>query len=111
MKRGDLVTIAISADYGKPRPALVVQADAFSDLTSVTLLRLTSTLHDAPLVRVTVQPSTENSLRVVSQVMIDRAISVPRDKVGRSFGRLDNETMRTISHALAVSLGLAEAVH
>lgn len=111
MKRGDLVTIAISADYGKPRPALVVQADAFSDLTSVTLLRLTSTLHDAPLVRVTVQPSTENSLRVVSQVMIDRAISVPRDKVGRSFGRLDNETMRTISHALAVFLGLAEAVH
>ena len=30
MKRGDLVTIALQGDYGKPRPALVVQSDLFS---------------------------------------------------------------------------------
>ena len=110
MRRGDLVTIAVSGDYGKPRPALVVQADAFSDLASVTVLRLTSTLHDAPLVRITVRPSEENSLREVSQVMIDRAISVPRDKIGRSFGKLDATTMRAVSNALATLLCLAAGV-
>jgi mRNA interferase MazF len=111
VRRGDLVTIAVSGDYGKPRPAVVIQADAFSDLTSVTVLRLTSTLHDAPLVRITLRPSAGNSLREVSQVMIDRAISVPRDKVGRSFGKLDEATMETVSQALAIFLGLAGVVH
>jgi mRNA interferase MazF len=111
VRRGDLVTIAVSGDYGKPRPALVIQADAFSDLASVTVLRLTSTLHEAPLVRITVRPSAENRLREVSQVMIDRAISAPRDKVGRSFGKLDDATMRAVSHALANFLGLAGAAH
>ena len=106
MKRGDLVTIAVSGDYGKPRPAVVVQADAFSGLSSVTVLRLTGTLQDTPLVRVTVQPSSENGLRVVSQVMIDRAISVPRDKTGAAFGMLDAQTMRSVDRALAAFLRL-----
>ena len=56
MKRGDLVTIAVSGEYGKPRPALIVQADAFDLHPSVTLLPLTSEMHDAPLFRVTIQP-------------------------------------------------------
>ena len=55
MKRGDLVTVAVSGDYGKPRPALVVQADAFDLHPSVIVLPLTSELHDAPLFRVTVE--------------------------------------------------------
>jgi mRNA interferase MazF len=111
VKRGDLVTIAVSGDYGKPRPALVIQADAFSDLTSITVLRLTSTFHDAPLVRITVRPTVENSLRVASQIMIDRAISVPRHRIGPTFGKLDDATMRTVNGAVAVFLGLAEATH
>ena len=106
MKRGDLVTIAVSGDYGKPRPAVVIQADAFSDLGSVTVLRLTGTLHDMPLIRVTIQPSLENGLRVASQVMIDRAISVPRDKTGAAFGMVDAQTMRAVDLALAAFLGL-----
>lgn len=40
MLRGDLVTVALSGDYGKPRPALVIQADAFAGHPSVTLLLL-----------------------------------------------------------------------
>jgi len=108
VKRGDLVTIAVAGDHGKPRPALVVQADAFNDLGSVRVLRLTSTLHDAPLVRLTVRPSAENRLRAMSRVMVDRAISVPRDKVGPSFGTPDDATLQAVSRALAVFLGLAQ---
>jgi len=54
VRRGDLVTIAVADDYGKPRPALVIQSDAFRALGSVTVLRLTSELHDWPTFRVTV---------------------------------------------------------
>lgn len=106
MKRGDLVTIAVAGDYGKPRPALVVQADAFEALSSVTVLRLTSELHDWPTFRVSVQPSSGNGLRRPFQVMIDRAIALPREKIGAVFGCLDGATMVAVNRALSAFLDL-----
>ncbi len=106
MKRGDLVTIAVSGDYGKPRPALVVQDNAFDALPSVTVLRLTSELHDWPAFRVTIAPSPENRLRAPSQVMIDKAVTVPKEKVGKTFGRLEEATMLAVSRALVAFFGL-----
>ena len=70
MRRGDLVTIAFSGAsgaYGKPRPALIVQADAFDLLPSVTVLPLTSELHDVPLLGVAVEPGEDTRLRRRSQ--------------------------------------------
>jgi mRNA interferase MazF len=109
VKRGDLVTIAVSGDYGKPRPALVVQANAFDTLASVTVLRLTSELHDWPTFRVTIAPTPENKLRVSSQVMIDKAVTVPREKIGKTFGRLDETAMLAVSRALVAFFGLEGA--
>jgi mRNA interferase MazF len=106
VRRGDLVTIAAGGDYGKPRPAVVVQSNLFSQLSSVMVLRLTSELHDEPAFRVDVVPTPENSLRRPSQVMIDRAITLPRDKIGPVFGCLDETTMAAISRALAVFLDI-----
>lgn len=88
MMRGDLVTVAMQGDFGKPRPALVVQANQFSEHSSVTVLPVTSTLVAAPLLRVTVQPSAENGLLKPSQVMVDKAMTVKLDKVGLTFGRI-----------------------
>jgi mRNA interferase MazF len=110
VKRGDLVTIAVGGDYGKPRPALVIQANAFADLTSVTVLRLTSDLGQEGLVRLTVRPTAENGLRVASQIMIDKAVSVPREKVGATIGQIDEKTMWSVSRSLVGFLGLDEAV-
>ena|ERR1700692_958988 len=105
-RRGELVTIAISGDYGKPRPALVIQSDAFVDLPSVTVLRITSELHDWPLLRVTVAPNAENGLRKLSQIMIDKAATVPRAKIGPSIGRLEEVSLRSVERALLAFLGL-----
>ena len=55
MRRGDLVTVALRGDAGKPRPALVIQADHFAELSTVVVVPLTSTLLDLPLVRVTIR--------------------------------------------------------
>lgn len=107
IKRGDIVTVAVSGDYGKPRPALVVQANAFHVLDSVTVLRLSSDLRDWPLFRVTVEPGPSNGLRKLSQVMIDKAATVPRVKIGQRIGRADAATMRAVDTALAGFLGLA----
>ena len=46
MKRGDLVTIALQGDYGKPMPALIVQPDLFDEHPSVTVLPVTGELRD-----------------------------------------------------------------
>jgi mRNA interferase MazF len=106
ISRGDLVTIAIAGDYGKPRPALVVQDDAFGALDSVTVLQLTSDLRDLRLVRINIEPTRENGLLRRSQIQIDKAVSVSRHRIGRRIGRVDEATMRRVDRALMRFLGL-----
>lgn len=106
--RGDFVTIAMQGDFGKPRPALVIQADQFSGHSSVTVLPITSTLLDAPLLRITVLPDAENGLSKPSQVMVDKAMTVKREKVGAAFGTIDANAMISIERCLAVFLGIAK---
>lgn len=107
MRRGDLVTVALPGDVGKPRPALVIQSDLFDAHPSVTLLPVTSELRVAPLFRIAVNPSESNGLKKASQVMVDKPQSIARAKVGTVFGRLDDETLLAVNRALAVFLGLA----
>lgn len=107
MRRGDLVTIAMQGDFGKPRPALVIQSDQFDAHATVTVLLVSSTLIDAPLFRLTVDPTPENGLRSRSQVMADKAMTVRRDKVGGVIGRLDDDVMIAVNRALLLWIGLA----
>ena len=107
MRRGDVVTIAAPGDYGKPRPALVIQSDLFEELPSVTLCLVTSELRDAPIFRITVDPSPDNGLRRVSQVQVDKVLTVARERVGATIGRLDDATMLKVNRSLAVFIGIA----
>lgn len=106
--RGDLVTVAVQGDFGKPRPALVIQADAFSGLNSITVLPITSTLVDAPLLRITLEPTDENGLQHPSQVMIDKILTVKNDKIGPKIGSLNPDLLVEIERCLAVFLGVAK---
>jgi mRNA interferase MazF len=107
VKRGDLVTISLSGDYGKPRPALVIQSDLFDAHPSVTVLPVTSELREAPLFRVRVEPTADNGLRRSSEVMIDKAHTIAREKIGKTIGQLDGESMLAVNRGLAVFLGFA----
>lgn len=107
MRRGDLVTVALPGDFGKPRPALVVQSDLFSGHATVTALPVTSTPAEAPLFRLPVHPSPHNGLRERSFVMVDKAMSIRTEKLGASFGRLDRRDMTRVNRALALFLGIA----
>lgn len=108
MIRGEFVTIVMQGDFGKPRPALVLQADQFNEHTTITVLPVTSTLAAAPLLRVTVQPAVGNGLQKPSQVMVDKTMTVKRDKIGASFGHIDVDTMIEVERCLAVFLGIAK---
>lgn len=108
MRRGELVTVALPSDLGKPRPALVVQADLFNEThASVTLLPVTSTIIDAPLFRITLEPSAANGLKKPSQIMVDKIISIRADRIGKTIGRVSEDTMIGVGRALAVWLGVA----
>ena len=100
IRRGDLVTVALSGDYGRPRPALVVQSDAFAGVPSLTVLRITSDLNDWPLFRITVEPSSGNGLKSISQIMVDKIATLPRKKVGQRIGMLDASVLRRVDDAL-----------
>ncbi|HLZ78470.1 MAG TPA: type II toxin-antitoxin system PemK/MazF family toxin, partial [Sphingomonas sp.] len=63
MRRGDIVTIALPGDFGKPRPALVIQSDQFDQTGTCTVLLISGTLVDAPLIRTTVEPTPANGLK------------------------------------------------
>src|ERR1700681_2514461 len=109
MRRGDLVTVAATGDYGKPRPAVVVQTDAFpQNHASVVVCQLTSDLVDAPDFRVTIEPRPENGLRLKSQVMADKSVTIRRERIGQKIERLDNQDMARLGAALAFVLGLAD---
>ncbi|MFS2013622.1 type II toxin-antitoxin system PemK/MazF family toxin [Azospirillum sp. CT11-132] len=107
MRRGDLVTVALQSDYGKPRPALVIQSALFDGHPSVTILPITSALVDAPLFRLSVDPTPGNGLRKRSQVMIDKVQTIARDKIGEAFGRLEDESMLAVNRAFLLWIGLA----
>lgn len=107
MKRGDIVKVSLPGDYGKPRPALVIQSDFFSVHPSVTVLPITSELRDTPLFRFSIEPNEENGLNKSSQVMVDKAYTVPREKLSESFGKLSDEKMIAITKSLALFLGFA----
>jgi mRNA interferase MazF len=109
MRRGDVVSVAATGDYGKPRPAVIVQTDALPEShASVVVCQLTSELADAPDFRVTIDPKPENGLRLISQVMADKPVTIRRERIGRKIGRLGNQDMARLNAALAFVLGLAD---
>ena len=107
MRRGDFVTVAAPGDYGRPRPALVVQSDLFDELPSVTLCLVTSTLRNTPIFRITVDPSAENGLQRISQIQVDKVMTVARERVGAVIGRIDDATLLKLNRSLAVFIGIA----
>lgn len=108
MKRGDLVTVAVAGDYGKPRPAVVVTNDSLLDdgHEAVVLCQLTSTINDLADFRVAIEPSAENGLKLRSDIMADKPVAVARRRIGPVIGRLSGDDLQRLNAALAFALGL-----
>lgn len=108
MKRGELITVAMQGEFGKPRPALILQSDVFSDIhETITVALLSSKLIQAPIFRLNVVPESHNGLVKECQIQIDKIMSVRKEKIGAVIGRLDETSMVRVNRALALWLGLA----
>ena len=107
VKRGDIVTAAAPGDYGKPRPAVVVQSDALNDiLHGIVICPLTTDTVEAPLLRVSVEPTASNGLRETSHVMVDKVMAVSRHRLRDHVGTLEPHLMRRVEEGLSALLGL-----
>jgi mRNA interferase MazF len=109
MRRGDVVTVTAAGDYGKPRPAVIVQTDALpAEHASVVVCQMTSDGDDAPDFRVFVAPSARNGLRTRSHIMADKPVAIRRARIGRRIGHLDDHDIARPNVALAFVMGLAD---
>jgi mRNA interferase MazF len=109
MKRGDIVTVAVQGDYGKPCPAVVIESDRLSPADSVLVCLITSTLHeDTPFRRHPIDASSSTGLRTPAHVMVDKILAVRRTKCGPRIGELDPAAMLAVSRKLALVTGIAD---
>jgi mRNA interferase MazF len=108
LRRGAVVTVASpGVNSGKPRPAVVVQANRWLEgHPRVTLCPLTSTLLEAPLLRLMVAPSDRNGLRKPSQLMVDKLFTVPIRAIGSLEGDLEPSLLAELDLALRGWLNL-----
>jgi len=108
MKRGDIVMVAAPGDYGKPRPAVVIQDDALTEMgsRSIALCLMSSAPLAAPLFRIAIEPTKENGLTKASQIMVEKLFTVPREKIERTIGRLSDEQLIQLNRTLAFVIGL-----
>jgi mRNA interferase MazF len=108
MRRGDLIVVAAPGDYGKPRPAVVIQSDALEATGSLLVCLLTTTQRPAPFYRLPLEATPENGLRDPSDVMVDKIFALPRGKCGAPIGRLTRAQILALNHILSLVVGLAD---
>lgn len=100
LKRGSLYFVKPPGFVGKVRPAVVVQADKYnSDPPSITVCLLTSHLVESKL-RVQIEPDSENGLDKPSQVMIDKVMTLPLDRLENRIGSVSRAQLEAISASL-----------
>ena len=110
MKRGEIWTVAGGGAYtGKPRPCVIVQDDVFDATQSITVCAFTSDPTEAPIFRILIEPDERNGLSGPSSLMVDKITTVPKDRIGKRIGQLDERDVVRLNQAMIVFLGLARS--
>jgi len=107
MKRGDIILCNLSGDYGKTRPAIIIQSDLFNPThSSIIICPVTSSLVDAPLFRLEINPSKKNGLLKPSQIMVDKMMVIKKDKICKKIGTLSLQEQQHLENAMRIWLSL-----
>lgn len=106
LKRGDIVIVAPPGEFGKPRPALIVQGDLALPSATITYLLITSALEREPSIRIPIEPTSQNGLLKSSEIMVDIVQTSTRSRFREVVGHIDAATLRVVDNALLVFLGL-----
>ena len=106
MRRGEIWTAAGGVYANKPRPVLIIQDDHFAATDSVTVIPMTTTAVDAPLLRIPIEPTPANGLEQPSQLMIDKVTTTRRSSVQKCLGSLAAADLVRVERSLLVFLGM-----
>jgi mRNA interferase MazF len=105
--RGDVVICVFPKEYGKPRPAVVVQSDLFNTThASIVTCPVSSETTGLDLFRIPIQPSESNGLRKPSEVMVDKLAAIDVRRVRNMVGQLSATEMKLVDQALRLWLDL-----
>ena len=106
MRHGEIWTVAGGGDFaGKPRPAVIVQADPFESLPSATVCMFTTNPIEA-VVRVAIEPTSTNGLELTSYLMESNTSSVWKSRLVVQIGRLSDDDLQRLNQSLLVFLGV-----
>jgi mRNA interferase MazF len=109
LKRGEIWTGADDAQYaGKPRPVVIIEDDHFEALESVTICAFTSDPTELAAFRVLIEPSKLNGLQFPSRIMVDKIVTMRKNRLGYRIGRLERKDVARLDQAIATFLGLAD---
>ena len=107
IKRGDIVICNLKGDYGKTRPAVVVQSDLFNPThASIVVCPITSSLIDSPLFRLEIFESKRNGLLEKSQIMVDKIIAIKRDKICKKIGVISHKEQDNLDSSIKLWLSI-----
>jgi mRNA interferase MazF len=97
----------LQGELGKPRPAVIVQADELDASSSTIVCPMSSYIDAANRMRPIIAPSIENGLLVRTQIMTDKLNTLRYDRIKRIIGTLDSDGRERLNSALLLVLGLA----
>lgn len=100
----------MQGDYGKPRPALVIQSDLLPDTDSVLICLITSKLRETLAHRLDLPANNQTGLREPSQIMTDKIMACPRTRCGLKIGQADKGTLQALAHLLMFVTGITEQI-
>jgi mRNA interferase MazF len=106
VRRGEIWTQAGGPGYaGKPRPVLVIQSDLMIGTDSVIVALFTTHEAGALQSRVPIMRSARNGLYEDSDLMADKIMTVPRERLGKRIGIIADTDVARMDQALLLVLG------
>ena len=108
MKRGDLITVVVAGEHGKPRPAVVVQADELHSAATLLVCLLTGEIEKTSHSRIRIDPDPANGLRKPSLIQVEKIYPMNRTKCGPRIGALSADQVRELDTVLTFVLGLGD---
>jgi mRNA interferase MazF len=105
MKRFDIYTTTGGTYSTKPRPAVIIQALAFDDFDSLTVIPMTSIEVNSDF-RIRIEPSQENNLGQIGFVMIDKLTTIKKSGLGEYIGHIEDKYIDEIENALLKFIGI-----
>jgi mRNA interferase MazF len=110
LRRGEIFTIATGGGFGgKPRPALILQANDYASMPHVIVALIESPVDDPQSFRIPVVATEANGLKHDSMVALDLLVTVRHHQFGARCGMIEMAVLDQVERALLTLLGLGHS--